>query len=293
MPDRLTHRPGTFQLVKCERCGLIYQNPRLEPQELEAYYPDDYESYYRETKESLSWLQWKLLEYGLRKRARLLLQRQNAGRLLDVGCATGHFLYYVREHSHWQVQGVEPNHTAAQFAEETFHLDVYRGGLHEAKFPDNYFDAVTMWDVLEHVEEPVAIMEEVWRILKPGGAFLVRLPIADSLDAKLFGQYWSGLDQPRHLSVFSRSSLHRLLESVGFTPIESVSIAGSYSAFMISLRFAIEDTFGRNRLTSGLLRVLSSMPVRLLTAVLFFMIDRLGWGPQLAVLCEKDTSHDS
>ena len=190
MPDWLTGVPGRFRLAQCRHCQLVYQNPRLNSVEIERHYPPDYESYYKGTRETLSPLQWRLLNYGLRKRAAPLFKHCKKGRLLDIGCATGHFPHYVREHSQWEAEGVEPNAEAASFAKEQFGLQVHVGYLSNLDLPSHSFDAVTMWDVLEHVPDPHDLLQQIKLILKPDGILLIRVPVLDSLDARLFRAYW-------------------------------------------------------------------------------------------------------
>ncbi len=97
------------------------------------------------------------------------MPRVPSGRLLDVGCSSGHFLKVALDHG-YDIHGVEPNPEMAKFATESLKLPkIQCGTLHAAHYPDASFDAVTLWDVLEHVEDPGGILEEVRRVLRPGG----------------------------------------------------------------------------------------------------------------------------
>ncbi|MEW5989267.1 MAG: class I SAM-dependent methyltransferase, partial [Chloroflexota bacterium] len=215
-PDLLLNRPGDFCLVRCRHCGLIYQNPALTLAELGDYYPDDYLPYAKAIQSESSPFRRLDLEYGLVRRCRRLMRhRPSPGRLLDVGCATGLFLNAMRERD-WQVAGVEPSLNASTYARQTFNLDIYTGTLEEAGLPAAHFDAVTLWDVLEHVIDPKATLAEIGRILKPGGLLVLSLPNPSCVEARLFGSHWLGWDRPRHLHLFTRPVLQRYLSDTGF-----------------------------------------------------------------------------
>ncbi len=211
--DRQLGGSERFCLVRCLQCGLIYLNPRPCRDEIARYYPADYEPFTRLSRHQGGRLaRWSYRRYLDKRCARL---PKIPGHLLDVGCATGDFLARAREHG-WQVQGVEPSQAAAEAARRQYDLDVFAGDLSQAHFPDGHFDAVTMWDVLEHVYDPRAELSEIHRIVKAGGLLLIELPNMHSFDAALFGPYWIGLDMPRHLHLFPPAALDALLEQTGF-----------------------------------------------------------------------------
>ena len=287
LPDLLTKMPGRFRLVRCNDCQLVYLNPVPTPDELATYYPQHYEPYLMITPKAMTPLKLWLLNYGMKRRALPVLRHKTRGRLLDLGCATGHYLNYVKSHSHWQVQGVELDQTAAEFARQQFDIDVYTGELHNASFDDEYFDAVSMWDVLEHLANPIDTLREIRRILKPDGILIFRVPIIDSLDAKLFGRYWAGLDVPRHLYIYSKDALFRLLQETELSPLRTEPVAGSFFPFVISMQFGLEDRFGDGLVVRSILRLMRSMPARALTFPYFYLVERLKLGPQLTVLAVR------
>ena len=94
------------------------------------------------------------------------------GRLLDIGCSYGAFMVLAQS-AGWKTSGVEVSKSAAKFAREERHLDVFTGTLEQAAYPEGYFDAVTLWDVIEHLDDPVSTMAEIHRIMAPGGILLV------------------------------------------------------------------------------------------------------------------------
>ncbi len=138
-----------------------------------------------------------------------LLSRFTAspGRLLDAGCASGHFLREARQVG-WSVAGVEPSETLFARAHETLGegAELYCSTLELASFAPASFDAVTLWDVLEHVPEPVGFMTLCGKLLKPGGKLLVNVPDLDSPEARMLGKRWPLL-LAEHLNYFNRKSL--------------------------------------------------------------------------------------
>ncbi|WP_353686677.1 class I SAM-dependent methyltransferase [Thermodesulfovibrio sp. 3462-1] len=115
----------------------------------------------------------------------------------------------------WKVVGVDPDSKAVQIAREEFDLEVFQGTLEEAKFPDNSFDVITMNHVIEHVPDPIVLLTECRRVLKPEGKLMVVTPNIGSLGRRLFGEYWLHWDPPRHLFLFSPKSLRTCAERAG------------------------------------------------------------------------------
>lgn len=109
---------------------------------------------------------------------------------------------------------------AAEQVRKTFGLQVITGELENVKFPDGYFDVITLIHVLEHLRDPVGTLREVCRILKKGGIVIMAVPNIRSLAGFLFQSYWFHLDAPRHLHHFSPASLRRLLcKADGIRPV--------------------------------------------------------------------------
>ncbi len=223
----------------------------------------------------------------MHKRRRLVTRYVSGGQLLDVGCGAGHFLDEMRGARGWQVRGVEPSAGAAQAAQDRG-LDVYPGDLAAAGFPDGAFDAVTLWDVVEHLHDPQAVLSEVRRILRPGGALVLRTPSVDSLDARVFGSYWAGLDSPRHIAVFSCRTLARLLAAAGFRLDSLATGSGSFGVWHLSLRFLLDERIHRPGLRRALLQATGSPIARAVTLPAFYLIDRFGRGSELLVVARPD-----
>lgn len=250
-----------FRLVTCSNCGHIYQNPRPTPAAIGAYYPNNYISFPKAIEDETK--PWKRFDrrVGQRRRA-LALHRAcgRSGRVLDIGCATGMFLDGMRRLG-WETQGIEPSETAAAYARERMGLDVVTGLLEDTHFPDASFDAVTMWDVLEHVHEPRAVLQEIARLLQPGGVLLLSLPNPDSLEARLIGRHWLGWDLPRHLNLFRPLQLREHLAHVGLHVSQICSFTAGYSVLLLSLE---QRLIAQGKNTTRLMHLLRSWPMRVL-----------------------------
>jgi 2-polyprenyl-3-methyl-5-hydroxy-6-metoxy-1,4-benzoquinol methylase len=284
--DLLHGLAGEFTLVQCSRCGLIYMNPQLTPSELEAYYPEDYEAHVGTRRQRLGWLRRLDYNYGIEKRHRAIRRYAETGRLLDVGCGAGAFLEGMRERG-WQVEGIEPGVRAATYAREELGLEIQNATLEEAHLELASLDVVTMWNVLEHLSDPVQSLNRIREALRPGGLLVCAIPNVDSYDLRLFQQYWAGYDLPRHLFVFPPETLQRMVQSAGFEVLDRRCIYGTYNAFAYSARFAMNDRLTSRRLRSILTRLLLSLPARALAMPACRIVDLLNRGTIMTWFCRR------
>ena len=211
--DIWLHKPGEFHLVRCRNCGLEYLNPRPSWELLQQYYSKDYYSFMGAIKKRTFRITEVIQAHGLRRRAKFILKKKKAGKLLDVGCATGSFLNEMQKKPGWQVSGVELVEIAAQKARERYDIDVFTGSLFDAGFADNYWDVITLFDVLEHTSNPLLHIKELFRILKPGGWIIIKVPNPASYQAHLFGPAWVGYEAPHHLFGFPPATLTEKLQT--------------------------------------------------------------------------------
>ena len=238
--DRLHNLPGTFPVVQCRNCGLVYLNPRPDASTLPDYYPEEYTPYGSDKKTVVARIQaW------LRKREakRIAAQLPRGARVLEIGCAAGDLLRPMRDCAGLSVCGVEMSPYAADIAREQYGLDVYTGTIFDAPFPNGAFDAVIMRHVVEHFPSPRLALERSAALLRPGGLILVSTPNFDSLDRRVFGENWYDYDTPRHLTLFSAKTLARMLEKEGFA-IQSIGHSLLPNDWVHSLRYVLQERLG-------------------------------------------------
>jgi SAM-dependent methyltransferase len=188
------------RILRCEVCNLGFSETRpAEDQLMNLYRQLDVTVYEAEAPGRTRTAQRHLS----------ILRRYAAqpGRLLDVGCASGRFLSACAD-AGWEVVGLEPSQALSELAKRLLQdrAEILPVTLQEATFDPSCFDAVTMWDVLEHVPYPSEFLRKAATLLKPGGFLLANVPNLDSLQARFWRSRWP-LFLPEHLNYFNRQSL--------------------------------------------------------------------------------------
>ncbi|MFQ5738303.1 MAG: class I SAM-dependent methyltransferase [Acidobacteriota bacterium] len=202
------------RLVRCRRCGLIYVNPRPSASLRDQVYARDYfqkevfkpPTHPAPSESDTSWN---------RQRFRLVAAGRPPGRLLDVGCGTGHFLATAKQHG-WQVAGVEYSSYAAEVAREAARVDVHVGTLEDSRFPPGSFDALSLLHVLEHVPHPRRTVRRIHELLSEKGRLLIEVPDFGSPHARELRGRWSNIKPQEHLYYFTLETLRVLLQLEGF-----------------------------------------------------------------------------
>jgi SAM-dependent methyltransferase len=196
-PSRIDVSPG--KVLRCRVCRFGFRQMRGEDEELSRLYRD---------------LDSSVYQFEFRGRSKTAVQQLtivrrylSPGYLLDVGCASGLFLRCATD-AGWNVIGVEPSKTLCNEATTTLagRGEVICATLQNSGLHTSSFDAVTIWDVLEHVRDPIEFMNACGALLKPGGHLFVNVPNLDSLQARILGARWPLL-LPEHLNYFNRKSL--------------------------------------------------------------------------------------
>ncbi len=162
------------------------------------------------------------------------LRAQPGGRLLDVGCGDGAYLALMEELG-WHGEGQEVDPAAARRAKERG-LTVHLGPLRELGLVESSYHAITLCHVLEHVHDPLGLLVECRRLLRPGGILVLSLPNLDSAGHRRFGPAWRGLEPPRHIHLFTPSSLRTLVERAGFQVRSRTSARLAAGMYQLSAR---------------------------------------------------------
>jgi len=255
LKDRMlrTDDKREFYLRQCSKCKLAYLNPQPQWDELEYFYGDNYYT------NVLGNDRKSILYRGLRKIKRAFLGAykpkfynfgNDEGKFLDIGCGGGTYeSYLIKDNPKWKFYGVEPSMASYQIAKNVENFNVYNGNLKDAGYQDNFFDVILMSHSLEHSPNPIEVIIECFRILKPGGHLAVSVPNYDSLARRFFGKYWIHLDAPRHLFHFNSSILTKIIEKSGFKidnvyfEVLSGSISRSLAYVLNKDRFLADTPF--------------------------------------------------
>ncbi|MGC8640248.1 MAG: class I SAM-dependent methyltransferase [Isosphaeraceae bacterium] len=207
------------QIVRCNRCGLMYSNPRTKaPDHVNLSRADP-------NFNPLTPGNWRILKEKIQvrdyDRTRKLLNnlRPERGKLLEVGCGLGYLLAAFRDDG-WDVLGVEPYYQACRYAGAELGIEVKNAILETAEFPDESFDVVLLNHVIEHIEDPLGTLREVNRVLKPGGHFVIETPRYDTLSFKLLGRRERSINCGGHIYFFTTQTLKNLYEAAGFEQVD-------------------------------------------------------------------------
>ncbi len=215
--DRTWLVKGQFSLVKCSYCGLIYINPRPTLKEMGRFYPTRYFSRVFEAKR-MSKKQFLKMRKVFENRYRPFLKYKKTGNLLEIGCSDGYFLRFLKDKG-WNVLGIEPSVFASQFAREVLSLDILTGTLEDFDLKNGSFDVVCMFEVFEHLHNPLSSLVKIKEILKKGGILVITVPNFSSFGRIIFGRSWLNIDIPRHLFYFTEKTITGMLVKAGFEPL--------------------------------------------------------------------------
>lgn len=243
--DLLHGLPGEFNVVKCGACNLMRTNPRVNPESIGYYYPDDYGPYIQTKVESQKSNRDNFIIKFLRPIARHLfnsnvtvLPKIAVGRMLEIGCASGSFMHKMAKLG-WQVQGIEFDEKAAKAAKKHgYH--VHCGPLETAPTPTAPFDLVVGWMVLEHLYDPIGGLIKLRQWAKPNAWLVLSVPNAGSLEFKLFKDKWYALQLPTHFHHFTPATLKTVLSASGWK-LEKVHHQRVLNNLFVSTGYVLRD----------------------------------------------------
>ncbi len=209
--------PDEFSMVSCDECGLVFLNPRPAASELATIYPSSY-------------IPYRFDDYlpPIVNQARMMLQRSKVKALRkltgpraviwDVGCGNGLLLDCLRKMGPktWQLTGVDISGRALECVRQRG-FETVEGRFEELTLPAESVDVIILNQVIEHFEDPSAVVAKAFSVLKKGGHLFIETPCLEGWDARLFrSRYWGGWHFPRHWTLFNQSTLRRLLEKNEF-----------------------------------------------------------------------------
>jgi 2-polyprenyl-3-methyl-5-hydroxy-6-metoxy-1,4-benzoquinol methylase len=205
---------GTFdRIVKCRRCQLAYSSPRSPNEAILDNYKAVEDPIYIQEQDGRR----LTFAHHIRHMERII-GSANGRTLLDVGCYTGLFVEAALQRG-WKAKGIEPSYWATSVAQAD-HLPVIQGTLGSAGLADASQDVVTLWDVIEHMPDPLHELQQVARVTKSGGWTVIHTMDIDSLAARLMRERWPWL-MKMHLIYFSHKTMANMLRKVGFEPVYS------------------------------------------------------------------------
>ncbi|MFX1277390.1 MAG: class I SAM-dependent methyltransferase [Promethearchaeota archaeon] len=204
--------------MECQNCGLTYLKP--EEKDLKKYYSEEYRKKHTcivgqtmECKEMFD----LLLPYQQARIEEIKNILNPKMRVLDVGCSTGHFLFVLKDYVQ-ECIGIEYNSQEAEFAKEKLNIKVYTKSIEETDLLQESFDLITIYQVLEHVKDPINFLKLYRKYIKPDGYISIEVPnIQDVLISKYkiksYEDFWY---REPHLFYYSPQTLKMILEKAGF-----------------------------------------------------------------------------
>jgi 2-polyprenyl-3-methyl-5-hydroxy-6-metoxy-1,4-benzoquinol methylase len=217
-----------FELMKNEEYEMLVTFPV--PLNLESYYKSDNYISHTDSKKTLFDKIYQIVKkHTLKQKISLLNSFQTASKtILDVGAGTGDFLN-ICKNNNWKVLGIEPNLDARKIAGEK--------GIYLKKnlldINDQKFDVITLWHVLEHVEDLKDTIKILNSLLKPNGRIVIAVPNYKSYDAQFYKEYWAAFDVPRHLWHFSQSTIQKLFCEVEMVVAKTLPMR--FDSYYVSL----------------------------------------------------------
>ena len=220
-----------FQLYQCDQCGLLFTVPRPGPDVIGKYYQsDEYYSHQENKKGLIPRIYEAVKSVNLKHKVSLAIDGLPKGRLLDIGCGVGDFLVHVQQKG-WEVAGIEPSDDAKSITQNRLGF-LPLDPSESTSFADRSFDVITMWHVLEHIDDLKTQLSELKRLLKPGGRLIIALPNYKSFDCQHYKDKWAAWDVPRHLNHFSPDVICSIISSIGMDFVDNQKL--KWDAYYIS-----------------------------------------------------------
>jgi SAM-dependent methyltransferase len=292
---------GYFSVARCKECDFVFTNPQPEEKDLKELYSAEY---YGEEHQRFWPVIEKVITFFRERRIKEIERFKKKGRILDIGCGRGRMLYMLKKRG-WETYGTELSERSSRYAVEKLGLKIYQGEFMRSNFPPDFFDCITLWHVLEHLEDPLKNLMEIRRILKEDGLLLIAVPDFGGAQSVFSGKHWFHLDVPRHYSHFTVKTLTTFLDKSGFQFKEEKHFSLEYDPFgllqstynLLGLKHNLLYSFFRekkrrkkliNHYSLSFLFILGSLPgFMFLSLALSVITSAIKKGGSLMLYCRK------
>ena len=201
-----------FEIHECLKCGLLFTEPRPDSNHIGKYYQsEEYYSHQENKSGFIPKIYESVKKVNLKHKRKLASKGMKVGTMLEIGCGAGDFLHEM-EQKGWNCTGIEPSKEAKAIAQNRVKANILKPE-DLATLKDESFDLITMWHVLEHVDNLKDEVRHLQRLLKKGGRLVLALPNFKSTDAEYYREYWAAYDVPRHLNHFCRESINNIFKT--------------------------------------------------------------------------------
>ena len=220
-----------FEIYSCDNCKLLFTTPRPDKSVIGKYYKsEDYLSHNEHKKGLVPWIYNQVKKVNIRNKYRIAVGNRTNPYILDFGCGVGDFLHYAQQKG-CNITGCDMSEDARMFASEKLGKTVVKPEEIFA-LPHFTFDVITMWHVLEHIDDLRFQTEQLHRLLKDNGRLVIAVPNYQSYDAQHYKDKWAAYDVPRHLNHFHNESLQNIF--AGNFELETIHPM-KWDAFYISM----------------------------------------------------------
>ena len=237
-----------FEVWYCNDCTLMFTaNPPKESEIGKYYAAESYISHTDSNEGLINKLYHRVRVITLASKRKLVVKEtgKSSGNLLDIGSGTGAFANEMNA-SGWKITALEPDELARKKSSELHNINALpTSNLFKL---EEQFDAITMWHVLEHVYPLHEYIEQIKKLLKPGGKIFIAVPNYQSLDANKYSENWAAWDVPRHLYHFSPQSMRKLLSIHGLNLLKMKPMW--FDSFYVSM-LSEKYKNGKNNLISA------------------------------------------
>lgn len=238
-----------FIFVQCDECNLVYLRNRPDVSELSTIYPKNYIAYNYD--EALGgFINWARNQVQKLKVRPIRKYMKSGGLIADVGCGSAHFLNILKKHgdSSWKLVGIDISPEAIAHLKR-HGLQGVLGRFESLDWKLQSPTVIVMNQMIEHFEDPKAVVKKAFELLEPGGVIILETPSLEGWDTFLFRRrYWGGWHTPRHWCIYTERTLGSLLSQNGFEVVEVNYLANPWS-WLHSFQYSIGDGLGLKKIS--------------------------------------------